>query len=85
MISMYKVLTIETHKCLAKVDAILGETLENLWETLENLWETRRNLGKLGETQALNEGPVLNLINVKLVKQEKYLRGNYSTKNYGLR
>ena len=69
----------------------LGETRGNsgkLGETRGNsgkLGETRGNSGKLGETPALIEGPVLNLINVKLVKQEKYFRGNCSTKNYGSR
>ena len=61
------------HTYLAKVSTIL--------------WETRGNSGKLGnseklmETQALNEGIGLNLINGKLVEQEKCHRGNCSTKN----
>ena len=45
-----------------KVSAILG-----------NLWGTWRNSGQL---EALNEEHVLNLINVKLVEQEKIVFKN---------
>ena len=60
---------LEKHPCLIKVSTIL--------------WETRGYLEtqKLMETQVLNEGIGLNLINGKLVEQEKCLRGNCSTKN----
>ena len=53
---------------------VVGKSGEICGKLMGNSLETRGNL-------ALNEGPVLNLITVKLVKQEKYLRGNGSSKN----